>query len=148
VKLGAAVPVPLRLVDCGEPAALSVTERAAVKLAAETGLNVTEIVQLPPAASDVPQVLDWEKSLEFAPPIEMPLIGSGALPVLLRVIVCAALLVPDTAVKLSDAGVRVATGAATTAVEKSAITLSGALMVIVVDALLLFATLPVQLEKL
>jgi hypothetical protein len=57
VKLGGAAPVPLRVVVCGEPAALSATDRVAEKLAAEPGENVTEIAQLAPAASDSPQLL-------------------------------------------------------------------------------------------
>ena len=49
--------MPLRVVVCGEPAALSATDRVAEKLAAEPGENVTEIAQLAPAASDSPQLL-------------------------------------------------------------------------------------------
>jgi hypothetical protein len=41
VKVGAAVPVPLRPVVCGEPEALSATERVAEKVAADAGVNVT-----------------------------------------------------------------------------------------------------------
>jgi hypothetical protein len=37
----AAVPVPLSAVVCGEPDALSATDRVAAKLAAEAGVNVT-----------------------------------------------------------------------------------------------------------
>ena len=47
VKLGVtgAVPVPVRVVICGEPAALSVTKSVALKLAADGGVKVTEMVQ-------------------------------------------------------------------------------------------------------
>ena len=41
VKVGGAVPVPLRLAVCGEPAALSATESVAEKVAAEAGVKVT-----------------------------------------------------------------------------------------------------------
>jgi hypothetical protein len=37
----AAVPVPLKLVVCGEPDALSATESVAAKLVADAGVNVT-----------------------------------------------------------------------------------------------------------
>ena len=40
-KLGAAVPVPVRVVVCGEPEALSATVRVAAKLVAEAGVKVT-----------------------------------------------------------------------------------------------------------
>jgi hypothetical protein len=111
VKLGGAVPVPERLVDCGEPEALSATCRAAEKLAADAGVNVTEIVQFDPAASDSPQVLVWAKSVGLLPAMVMPLMVSVALPVFESVAVCAALVVPETAVKVSVAGVSEAIGA-------------------------------------
>jgi hypothetical protein len=41
----AAIPVPERAAVCGEPAALSVTESVAVKLAADAGVKVTEMEQ-------------------------------------------------------------------------------------------------------
>jgi hypothetical protein len=40
VKVEAAVPVPVSVVVCGEPEALSVTVRVAAKLLAETGVKV------------------------------------------------------------------------------------------------------------
>ena len=52
----AVVPVPLRETVCGLPAALSVTLRAALREPLAVGLNVTLIVQLAPAASELPQV--------------------------------------------------------------------------------------------
>ena len=60
-----------------------------------TGLKVTEMVQFVPAATELPQVLVWEKSPAFVPVIVMPEMVSAALPVLVRVTVCAVLLVPD-----------------------------------------------------
>lgn len=41
VKVGGGVPVPVRFAVCGEPAALSATERVAVKVAADAGVKVT-----------------------------------------------------------------------------------------------------------
>lgn len=72
----------------------------------------------------------------------MPLMASGALPELLSVATWAAVVAPVTAVELSEAGVSVAV--TTETAEKLAVTLCGALMVTVVEALLALATLPVQ----
>jgi hypothetical protein len=103
------VPVPLSVVVCGEAAALSATERVAAKLADEAGVKVTEIVQDALTASVVPQVVAlWVKSLGLAPVILMPIPVSGALPVLVSVATCAAVVVPVAAVKLREVGVRVA----------------------------------------
>jgi hypothetical protein len=52
-----AVPVPVRLTVCGLPAALSEMLTNAVRVPVAVGLNVTLIVQLPPAATELPQVL-------------------------------------------------------------------------------------------
>jgi len=134
--------VPVSVVICGEPAALSATDSVAVKLATEAGEKVTEIAQLAPAASDSPQLLVWAKSTESVPVTVIPLMASPALPVFVRVAVCAALVAPETAVKVSVLGVSEAAGAG--AAEKLAVTLCGALMVTVVEALEALATLPVQ----
>jgi len=50
-------PVPVRLTICGLPAALSEMLTNAVRVPVAVGVNVTLIVQLPPAASELPQVL-------------------------------------------------------------------------------------------
>jgi hypothetical protein len=84
---GPEVPVPVRVTVCGEPAALSTTETAAVKLATEAGVKVTEIEQLAPAASEPPQVLVWAKSVGLVPVMEIELIESEADPVFLSVAV-------------------------------------------------------------
>ncbi len=47
-----ATPVPEMLMVCGEPLALSASERAAVSAAAIEGVNVTVMMQLAPAATD------------------------------------------------------------------------------------------------
>jgi hypothetical protein len=52
----AVVPIPLRGTFCGLPAALSVTLKAAVRVPEAVGLNLMLIVQLAPAASELPQV--------------------------------------------------------------------------------------------
>lgn len=115
VNEGGALPVPDKVTVCGEPAALSVTESVALKLAADAGVKVTEMMQLAPAASELPQVLVWAKSAAFAPVIAMPVIASAALPELDSVAVCAAVVVPDSDANVSDGGVSEATGAVTTA---------------------------------
>ena len=53
----AAAPVPVRATFCGEPVALSATSRVAVKVPVAAGLKLTEMVQVAPAASVVPQVV-------------------------------------------------------------------------------------------
>ena len=58
VRLAAGpVPVPVRLTVCGLPLALSVMLTEAVRLPGAEGVNVTLIVQLPPAATKLPHVL-------------------------------------------------------------------------------------------
>jgi hypothetical protein len=127
----AAVPVPFRVTDCvamlsfarivivlplptlivdSTFGALSVTLRVAVKLATEDGRNVTEILQLAPAARVLPQVLAWAKAVEFAPVIVIPLIESTALPLFVSVAFCAVLVVPLAAVKVSVPGTKTAPG--------------------------------------
>jgi len=51
------LPVPVRLTDCGLPAALPVMLTNAVRLPLAAGVNVTLIVQLLPAATELPHVL-------------------------------------------------------------------------------------------
>ena len=50
-------PVPVRLTVCGLPAALSEMLTVAVRVPAAVGVNVTLIVQLPLAPTELPQVL-------------------------------------------------------------------------------------------
>src|SRR5579864_5678849 len=57
LTLTGSFPVPVRAIVCGLVTALSVMFTVAVCLPATTGVNVTVIVQLPPAATLVPQVL-------------------------------------------------------------------------------------------
>src|SRR5580698_85824 len=72
------------------------------------------MVQLASAASVVPQAFDpvvTAKSPELAPPIAMLVIFRVAFPLLLSVAACDPEVAPETAVKLSELGVRVAMGA-------------------------------------
>jgi hypothetical protein len=76
----APAPVPVSATVWGDPAALSATEIEAAKLTAETGLKVTEIVQLAPPARVAPQVLVSAKSAGLAPATVIPEMLSVALP--------------------------------------------------------------------
>jgi hypothetical protein len=91
---------------------LSVTVRLAVT-ATPPDLNVTEMEQLLPAASELDelgQLLVCEKLPGLVPVKPMLLTTSGVVPVLLRVAVCDALLLPLLTVpKLKLAGPSVAT---------------------------------------
>ena len=86
---GAVVPVPVSETVCGLPLALSVTETVPVLEPATVGVKITEIVQVPDAATEAPHVLVWLKS----PLAAMLVIVSVADPVLVSVTDCAALAV-------------------------------------------------------
>ncbi len=96
-KAGGA-PLPVKLTLCVLPVMLlllSVIVKEAVRLPAAVGVNVTLIVQLPLAATELPQVLaDWPKSPGLEPVnVTLPIVRA-AFPVLLRVTDWAALVVP------------------------------------------------------
>jgi len=74
----------------GEVVALLVTEMLPFKLPVPVGLNVTLMLQFPPAAKELPQLFVWLK-FPFA---VIPLIVSATVPGLDSVTVCAALVVP------------------------------------------------------
>src|SRR5208282_1680745 len=78
------VPVPERLTAWGLPLALSVMLTEAVRLPLAVGVKVTLIVQLAPAATELPQVLVCAKSPGLAPVIERLAMLKAALPVLLK----------------------------------------------------------------
>jgi len=65
------------------------------------------MVQLAPAITVVPQVLVWEKSPAFVPVIVMPEMVSEAVPALVRVTVCAVLLVHRPDSSLHYVGLRI-----------------------------------------
>ncbi len=52
----AVVPIPLSVTFCGLPAALSLILSAAVRVPDAVGLNLTLILQLAPATSELPHV--------------------------------------------------------------------------------------------
>jgi hypothetical protein len=69
-------------------------ETEAKRLPSAVGVNVTLIVQFPPAATEEPQLFVWEKSPESAPVTARLVMFKAALPILLTEIVCAVLVVP------------------------------------------------------
>jgi hypothetical protein len=77
--------MPVRLIICGLPLALSVIVREAVRVPAELGVNVTLIVQLPPAATELPQVVVSGKSPGLAPVTTKPLMPKAEFPMFVRV---------------------------------------------------------------
>jgi hypothetical protein len=90
---------------------LSVTTTVAGWLPAAEGVKVTEIVQLAAAARLVPQLLVSAYSLGSVPPSAMLAIAKAALPELLKVNVCAVLVVPSVCVaNVKEPGVSVAVG--------------------------------------
>ena len=85
-----AVPVPVSADVCGEPLALSAIVSVPVRVPVAVGVKVTEIVHFAPAATLAPQVLDSAKSPDAA----MEAMLNAAWPELVKVTVCAGLVVP------------------------------------------------------
>jgi hypothetical protein len=134
----APVPVPVRVTDCWLPATLlllSVMVKEAVRLAAAEGVNVTENVQLPPAGSELQQVVVSAKSPGLAPVNAMLLMDKAAFPVLLSVTVWAALVVPRLwLLKARLVGVTLPTGALPVPVKLTVCGLLTALSVMLIEA--------------
>jgi hypothetical protein len=86
-------PVPDKLTDCGLPEAESAMLRVAVRAPVTEGVNETTMVQLAPAAREVPQVSFCAKSLEFAPVRVSPEMLTALPPVFVRVTVWGELVV-------------------------------------------------------
>jgi hypothetical protein len=84
-----AIPVPERATVCGLPVALSVTVVVPGWLPAAVGVKVTLMEQLAPAATEAGQVLVWE----YGALTTMVVMFSAAVPELVSVTVCAALVV-------------------------------------------------------
>lgn len=98
-------PPPLKATVCGEPVTLSVIVTVPVRVPAAVGVKVTEIVQLPPAATLDPQFCVSAKSTDAV----MEVTDRAAVPGLVSVTVWAALVVPS----LCGAKVRLAGESAT-----------------------------------
>src|SRR5581483_2175306 len=86
-----AVPVPVRPIDCGLPVALSLMVTVPVRAPVAAGAKVTLIVQLAPAATELPQVWVCAKS----PLAVMLVIVKIEVLVFFTVTDCAALVVPS-----------------------------------------------------
>ena len=110
--------------------ALSATLRLALNVLAVVGVNLTAIVHLAPAASELPQPLLWLKAVTLEPAIEMPVILNGVAPGLLRV-TFRVLLVPRFTVPNDRlVGLILARGLITSALRTTGWGLPGALSMI------------------
>ena len=87
-------PVPLRETFCGLPAALSVILNAAMRVPDAVGLNLTLMLQLAPAANELPHVWVCAKSPTLVPVTAMLVIVKEVVPTLVRVTVFTGLVVP------------------------------------------------------
>src|SRR5215831_13124139 len=74
------VPVPDKFTFCGLPGALSVIDNIAVRDPSCVGLKVMLIVQLAPAATELPHVFVWAKSPGSAPVNPTLVIPSATVP--------------------------------------------------------------------
>lgn len=109
--------MPLKVIVWGLPLALSVMLTDALRAPAAVGVNVTLIEQLAAAATLDPQVFVCAKSPEFVPVRVVFVMLRVAVPLLVRVTLCAELVVPifcEVKVRLLDerltAGVGVGVG--------------------------------------
>src|SRR5208337_2146481 len=106
-------PVPVRVAECGLPVALSVTVTLAVRVPDPSGENVTAMLQLNPGASGLTQLFVWAKSPGSAPVMVTGEKVRFAVPLLVRVMFCGALVVPsDWDAKVRLAGKRLTSGTA------------------------------------
>jgi hypothetical protein len=81
----AASPVPVSDTDCGKLLALSATLRLAELVPVLVGVKLSEILQLEPAASVVPQALLFNpNALALVPVTEMEIPVKGAVPVFIN----------------------------------------------------------------
>ena len=80
-----ALPIPEMGIVWGLVGALSATTTVAVRVPAAAGLKVTLMLQEDPAATELPQLLVWIKSLAFEPETATLETLRAALPVLERV---------------------------------------------------------------
>ena len=107
------MPVPVIGTLCGLPAALSVRVNVAERVPEPVGENVIETLQLVPAARVRPEQPSFTSVKSSVFGTAALLMNSEALPVLVIVIDCGALVVPIAcAAKVSDVGVKVTAGAA------------------------------------
>lgn len=91
---GTGVAVPLKEACCGDPDALSVTDRVAVRAPVDAGLKAMKIPQVAEAASVVPQLVNSGNAAGLVPVRPMEVRFAAALPEFVTVIVWAALAIP------------------------------------------------------
>ena len=84
-------PVPVKPTVCGLPTALSEMLIVPLRVPVAVGVKVTLIVQLAPAASELPQLSVCAKSPAFVPVTARLVMLKRALPLLDKVTVCARL---------------------------------------------------------
>ena len=109
-------PVPVKPTACGLPVALLVTMMPPERRPTAVGVKVTLSVQEPAAATEAPQLWLSAKS----PLAVMLAMVSAALPVVLSVTVCAALVLPTLrVVKVSVVGLSDTAGAVATPVPET-----------------------------
>src|SRR3989475_10893965 len=93
-----AMPVPVRVIVCGLPGASSTMFSVALRIPVASGVKLTLIVQLAPGATEpapLGQVLPAAKAKSAAcAPVMVMLVRFSGAPLLVRVTVCAALVVP------------------------------------------------------
>src|SRR5258708_34845506 len=124
--------MPVSEIVCGLLEALSVRVTAPVRVPVVVGVNFTLIVQLAPAATDLPHVPTPPKAKS---PLTTGLNVSVALPVLVSVVNFTTLLVPTACLpKVSEVAERLAFGAATV------LTVSVAALLVTLPAELLTVT--------
>jgi hypothetical protein len=107
--------VPVRVTDCGDPAALSATFNVAVRVPPASGLKLIEMVQVAPAATVVPQVVVLANEEASVPLIVIPpvVMVKAELPVFFKVTTLTALVDPSLVLgKVTLAGVSETTGTA------------------------------------
>ena len=101
---------------------LSTTVRLALNVPVVVGVNLTAIVHLAPAASELPQVLLCAKSAEFVPvtlipaPVKISGVAPGLITVTFNVLLVACLIVP----KLRLVGLKLTRGSITDALSVTA----------------------------
>lgn len=107
--VGVVTPLPVSVIVCGEPATLEVIETEPLRVPDAVGENVTLIEQLAPAAS-VPTQLLVDANSGFG--VELTcVIVSAAMPELVNVTCCAALVVPIVCVlNVNEVALRVKSG--------------------------------------
>ena len=87
------MPLPDRITVCGLPGALSLIRSVAVRAPVADGVNVTEMLRVPPFAATVAGSVVVAKSVEFAPTNVKLAMFKGAVPGFVTVTTMAALVV-------------------------------------------------------